>query len=90
MKDPFLNGLIIGFFNRARELKIQLIFDEDSYLENFPENIEKSLIISIMGNLLTNAFEEVEKIKSNNESSDSLSWIMARKSSLKSRTLVMV
>lgn len=63
VKDPFLNGLIIGFFNRARELKIQLIFDEDSYLENFPENIEKSLIISIIGNLLTNAFEEVEKNK---------------------------
>ncbi|EWH34452.1 MULTISPECIES: ATP-binding protein [Lysinibacillus] len=63
VKDPFLNGLIIGFFNRARELKIQLIFDEDSYLETFPENIEKGLIISIMGNLLTNAFEEVERNK---------------------------
>lgn len=63
VKDPFLNGLIIGFFNRARELKIKLIFDEDSYLETFPESIEKSLIISIMGNLLTNAFEEVEKNK---------------------------
>ncbi|WP_245622849.1 ATP-binding protein [Lysinibacillus contaminans] len=63
VKDPFLNGLIIGFFNRARELKVKLIFDEDSYLETLPENIEKSLIISIMGNLLTNAFEEVEKNK---------------------------
>ncbi|MFJ7184822.1 ATP-binding protein [Lysinibacillus xylanilyticus] len=60
-KDPFLNGLIIGFFNRARELKVKLIFDEDSYLETLPDKIEKSLIISIMGNLLTNAFEEVEK-----------------------------
>nr|WP_240518177.1 MULTISPECIES: sensor histidine kinase [unclassified Lysinibacillus] len=63
VKDPFLNGLIIGFFNRARELKVKLIFDEDSYIETLPENIEKSLIISIMGNLLTNAFEEVEKNK---------------------------
>ncbi|WP_107947165.1 sensor histidine kinase [Lysinibacillus parviboronicapiens] len=63
VKDPFLNGLIIGFFNRARELKVKLIFDEDSYLETLPDNIEKSLIISIMGNLLTNAFEEVEKNK---------------------------
>ncbi|MGE7689079.1 ATP-binding protein [Lysinibacillus sp. NPDC097214] len=63
VKDPFLNGLIIGFFNRARELKVKLIFDEDSYIETLPDNIEKSLIISIMGNLLTNAFEEVEKNK---------------------------
>ncbi|MEG0261156.1 MAG: sensor histidine kinase [Lysinibacillus sp.] len=63
VKDPFLNGLIIGFFNRARELKVKLIFDEDSYLETLPEKIEKSLIISIIGNLLTNAFEEVEKNK---------------------------
>ena len=39
VKDPFLNGLIIGFFNRARELKVKLIFDEDSYLETLPENI---------------------------------------------------
>jgi two-component system CitB family sensor kinase len=61
VKDPFLNGLIIGFYNRARELKVKLIFDEDSYLETLPDKIEKSLIISIMGNLLTNAFEEVEK-----------------------------
>ncbi|MEB2298289.1 sensor histidine kinase [Lysinibacillus xylanilyticus] len=63
VKDPFLNGLIIGFFNRARELKVKLIFDEDSYIETLPDNIEKSRIISIMGNLLTNAFEEVEKNK---------------------------
>ncbi len=47
VKDPFLNGLIIGFFNRARELKVKLIFDEDSYLETLPDNIEKKVSLSL-------------------------------------------
>ncbi|KZE37433.1 histidine kinase [Bhargavaea cecembensis] len=61
LQDPFLGGIVIGLFNRAKELKVQLVLDEDSALEELPANLEKSFFVSILGNLVTNAFEAVEK-----------------------------
>ncbi len=62
LQDPFLGGIVIGFFNRARELKIKFQLDEDSMLEKLPVHLEKNHFISIIGNLVTNAFEAVESI----------------------------
>lgn len=62
LQDPYLGGLVIGLFNRARELKVRFILDEDSYLQNLPKHLEKSLFVSIIGNLVTNAFEAVEHL----------------------------
>lgn len=62
LRDPFISGILIGFFNRAKELKVQLIFDEDSRLESLPKHIQKHLFVSIVGNLVTNAFEAVEHL----------------------------
>ncbi|WP_418936248.1 ATP-binding protein [Paenisporosarcina quisquiliarum] len=62
LQDPYLGGLVIGLFNRARELKVQFILDEDSNLKNLPKHLEKSLFVSIIGNLVMNAFEAVEHL----------------------------
>jgi two-component system CitB family sensor kinase len=62
LQDPYLGGLVIGLFNRARELKVRFILDEDSYLNSLPKPLEKSLFVSIIGNLVTNAFEAVEHL----------------------------
>lgn len=62
LQDPFISGILIGFFNRAKELKVRLIFDEDSKLKSLPKNIQKHLLVSILGNLVTNAFEAVEHL----------------------------
>ncbi|TQR18891.1 ATP-binding protein [Psychrobacillus soli] len=62
LQDPFLGGIVIGFLNRAKELKVQFILDEDSYLEKLPKHLQKHLFVSIIGNLVTNAFEAVEKL----------------------------
>ncbi|WP_052130317.1 ATP-binding protein [Ureibacillus sinduriensis] len=62
LQDPFISGILIGFFNRAKELKVQLIIDEDSRLESLPKHIQKHLFVSIVGNLVTNAFEAVEHL----------------------------
>ena len=62
LQDPYLGGLVIGLFNRARELKVQFILDQDSHLQSLPKHLEKSLFVSIIGNLVTNAFEEVEHL----------------------------
>lgn len=60
LKDPWLGGIMLGFYNRAKELKIQFILDRESSLKKLPSHIESSAIVSILGNLITNAFEAVE------------------------------
>lgn len=60
LRDPFLGGIVIGFFNRAKELKVRFLLDEDSFLQELPNHLEKNHFVSIIGNLVTNAFEAVE------------------------------
>lgn len=60
LQDPFLGGIVIGFLNRAKELKVRFILDEDSYIEKLPKHLQKHLFVSIIGNLVTNGFEAVE------------------------------
>ncbi len=60
LQDPFLGGIVIGFYNRAKELKVHFLLDEDSSLENLPSHLEKNHFVSIIGNLITNAFEALE------------------------------
>ena len=65
LQDPFLGGLVIGLFNRARELKVKLLLDEESNMKQLPPHLEKSLFVSILGNLIVNAFEAVEHLPEN-------------------------
>ncbi len=55
--DPIVAGLILGKFNRARELKINLNLDPDSSFADIPPHISRSGLVTILGNLLDNAFE---------------------------------
>jgi two-component system CitB family sensor kinase len=61
MKDPRLAGILLGFYNRAKELKIDFILDRESDISKLPAHIDHSHLVSIIGNLITNAFESVEK-----------------------------
>ncbi|WP_413363374.1 ATP-binding protein [Lysinibacillus sp. 3P01SB] len=63
IKDPYLSGIMIGYYNRAKELKVKLLLDESSYCGRLESPIEKHLLISILGNLVTNAFEAVEQLE---------------------------
>lgn len=62
LQDPFLGGIVIGFFNRAKELKVRFLLDEDSFLKELPSHLEKTHFVSIIGNLITNAFEAIEML----------------------------
>jgi two-component system CitB family sensor kinase len=62
LQDPYLGGIIIGLFNRAKELKVRFLLDEDSFLKKLPKHLEKNLFVSIIGNLVTNAFEAVDSL----------------------------
>jgi two-component system CitB family sensor kinase len=65
IKDPWLGGIILGFYNRAKELKIDFDFDRESSLEKLPKHVDNSYLVSILGNLMTNAFEAMEKLPNN-------------------------
>jgi len=57
VEDPILSGCIIGKFNRAKEMGLNLILDEESAIGTLPNHIKPEQIITILGNLLDNAFD---------------------------------
>ncbi len=59
--DPVVAGIILGKFNRARELKIAFSVNPDSSFSDLPEHLEREHLVTILGNLLDNAFEAVRE-----------------------------
>lgn len=57
--DTVVAGLILGKFNRARELKVNLELEPDSSFSEIPHWIDREHLVTILGNLLDNAFEAV-------------------------------
>jgi two-component system CitB family sensor kinase len=55
--DPIVAGCILGKFNRARELGLELIVDKESQMADIPQKIPRDKLVSLIGNLLDNAFE---------------------------------
>ncbi|WP_456279479.1 ATP-binding protein [Bacillus sp. AK128] len=61
IRDPLLAGILLGFYNRAKELKIEFIIDPSSHLQDLKGVIDSSHFVSIIGNLVNNAFEAVDQ-----------------------------
>jgi two-component system CitB family sensor kinase len=55
--DPIVAGCILGKFNRARELGLELIVDKESQMMDMPKSIPRDKLVTLIGNLLDNAFE---------------------------------
>ncbi|GAA0784244.1 ATP-binding protein [Marinobacterium sediminicola] len=55
--DPILAGCLLGKYNRARELGLMLTIDPDSQMRDLPPELPREKLVSIIGNLLDNAFE---------------------------------
>jgi len=55
-KDHHLAGLLIGKYYRAKELGLELVFDPACYVESLPSSLSHNEWISIVGNLLDNAY----------------------------------
>ncbi len=55
--DPVLAGCILGKFNRARELGLELVVDSESHMSDIPEKLPREQLVSMLGNLLDNAFD---------------------------------
>ena len=65
VENPVLSGCIIGKFNRAREMGLNLIIDEESNMGVLPSHIKPEQIITVLGNLLDNAYDASLKTQEN-------------------------
>tara|TARA_R110001583_G_scaffold7879_5_gene38527 strand:+ start:24232 stop:25872 length:1641 start_codon:yes stop_codon:yes gene_type:complete len=59
--DPIIAGCILGKYNRAKELGINFELDSESNFTHVPAFINRHKIVTVLGNLLDNAFESVLK-----------------------------
>jgi two-component system CitB family sensor kinase/two-component system sensor histidine kinase DcuS len=59
--DPVIAGLILGKYNRACELKITMEFDPQNSFADLPSHLDRDALVTILGNLLNNAFEAVRE-----------------------------
>jgi len=57
---PLISAVIIGKHNRAKELKIDFSIDSTSRLIDVPESVDHEKLVTIIGNLLDNAFDAVK------------------------------
>lgn len=57
VKEPLIAGMLLGKTERARELGLELIVEEGSRLEPLPERINAEDLVTILGNLIDNAFD---------------------------------
>jgi len=59
IQDPTIQAILLGKLGKASEKKIELNIDVDSYVDPLPDHIEITDSITIIGNLIDNAFEAV-------------------------------
>lgn len=55
--EPTIAALILGKISRAKEMGVNLVIDEDSYLNKDNKNISSHFLVTVIGNLLENAIE---------------------------------
>jgi len=65
--NPQICGLLIGKYYRARELGLELVFDPGCRLAELPQGLTISEWMSIIGNLLDNAFDAALSVGERNQ-----------------------
>ena len=54
---PVIAAIILGKYNRAKELRVNFTIDRESTLTDLPKWVSQEKIVTILGNLVDNAFE---------------------------------
>ncbi len=60
IKDGMVQAILLGKLGKASEKKVVLTIDANSSLHPLPKHIDLAKLITIIGNLLDNAFEAVQ------------------------------
>lgn len=56
---PVLAAFIIGKYNHAQELRVKLEIDPESEMRDVPPELNREKLVTILGNLIDNAFDSV-------------------------------
>ncbi|MEK4066995.1 sensor histidine kinase [Peribacillus sp. FSL R5-0717] len=59
--DPIIAGFILGKVSLSSELKIDFTIDRESSFKDIPSEMDRDLLVTIIGNLINNAFEAVRE-----------------------------
>lgn len=59
IEDVNVQAILLGKTGKASEKKVEFRIDENSYLSQLPKQIQVSDLITMIGNLIDNALEEV-------------------------------
>jgi two-component system, CitB family, sensor kinase len=59
--DPIIAGFILGKVSLASELKVDFSIDRESSFKDLPHEINRDSLVTIIGNLVNNAFEAVRE-----------------------------
>ena len=58
---PKVAGLLLGKYHRAHELGLELVIDPDARLHDIPARVSGSQLVTVLGNLIDNAFEATRR-----------------------------
>lgn len=59
IKDPSLSAILLSKYNKAEESRVKFEIDEDSTIGKLPQHMTSEEIVSVVGNLIENSFDEV-------------------------------
>ncbi|MEH7275685.1 sensor histidine kinase, partial [Neobacillus vireti] len=59
--DPIIAGFILGKVSLASELKVNFLIDRESSFKDIPNEISRDVLVTIIGNLINNAFDAVRE-----------------------------
>ena len=68
VKEPLVAGMLLGKTERAREIGLELVVEEGSRLETLPRWLNADDVVTILGNLIDNAFDATRMAISQTES----------------------
>ena len=57
VSDPIMAGFLLGKYNVSRERQIEFTIAPDSSLTDIPEHIPREKLVTILGNIIDNAFD---------------------------------
>lgn len=57
--DKLISAILLGKYTRAHELHVNFRINKESSLRDIPTNFQREKLVTILGNLLDNAFEAV-------------------------------
>ncbi|SFX41952.1 Sensor_kinase_SpoOB-type, alpha-helical domain [Thermoactinomyces sp. DSM 45891] len=63
VKDKRISAILIGYYNHAKEMKVALQIDPATYIPEHINILNITSFISLLGNLVLNAMEELQKVQ---------------------------